>query len=132
MCYACASHVHSGVVQPVQVVLAHALVSEVLETVEVPLDPREIQHIEADLLVVAGVVALVKFVPRAELRADRVPDQFEEFDALLGAAVRAAVILVDQRAQVVVEQVLVTRRRDEWAAAEIGFEQAMDLRPTLV
>src|SRR5919106_224819 len=45
---------------PLQVVFAHALVGERLETVEVAFDPGEIQHIEPDLLVVAGVVALVQ------------------------------------------------------------------------
>jgi hypothetical protein len=116
---------------PVHVVFAHALVGEGREAVEVPFDTREIQHIEPDLLVVAGVVPLVQCVPGAELRPDGVPNELEELDALLGGALRAPVILVDQRPQVSVEQVLVARRGDEWAAAEIGFEQTVDLRPAL-
>jgi hypothetical protein len=72
-----------------QVVLAHALVGERVEAVEVPFDACEIQHIEPDLLVIAGVVALVQFVPGAKLSTDGVPDHFEEFDTLFGGAVRA-------------------------------------------
>ena len=71
-----------------------------------PAAPGEPQRVEADLLVVAGVVALVQFVAPAELGADRVPDQLEELDALLGRAARAAVVAVDQRAQLGVLQVL--------------------------
>jgi hypothetical protein len=48
--------------------------------------------------VVAGVVALVKLVPPAELGADRVPQELHDLDPLLVAdAVRAADILLQER-----------------------------------
>src|SRR5947207_8843189 len=117
---------------PVEIVFVHTLICEGRKAVEVPLDTREIQHIEPDLLVIARVIELVQGMPGAEFRADRVPDEFEEFDALLSRAVRTTVILFYERAQIVIEQVLITRWCDERAAAEIDFKQVMDRRPTLV
>src|SRR5262245_23116951 len=97
-----------------------------------PFDAGEIHHIEPDLFIVAGIIPLIEGVARAEFCADRVPDELEELYALLGSAVRAAIVLVDQRTQVVAEELLVARRCYERAAAEPGGKQLMDLGPTVV
>ena len=73
-----------GVVDPaVLVVVGHALLGERRHLVEMPVARALPQRLDADVLVVAGVVALVELVASAELGADRIPQELHHLDALL-------------------------------------------------
>src|SRR5215813_9721505 len=50
-----------------QVVLRHALFGEAFEALRLARRHRSLERLDADLVVAAGVVALVEFVPPAEL-----------------------------------------------------------------
>ena len=53
-----------------------------------------------------------------KLAADRVPEELEQLDALVRRGAGAAIITIDERAQVGVEQILAARWRNERRAAE--------------
>src|SRR5438876_1101576 len=58
------------------------------------------QRFESNALVVPEVVPLVQLVPSPEFRSDRVPQKFEQFDALLrGIAAGPADELLEVRLQ---------------------------------
>src|SRR5437588_609269 len=64
----------------------------------------------ADLLVAAGIIHLVEFVPRPEFGADRVPQELHQLDPLDGAhAARAAHIKIKVLAQFWVEKIASVR-----------------------
>src|SRR5207302_1415923 len=75
----------------VEVVVGHAALDEGIELGGDAADACEAGHVEAHLLLVAGIVDLVPLVAGAELRADRVPDQLEQLDPVVGAPRRAPV-----------------------------------------
>src|SRR5215472_14197798 len=75
----------------VLVVVGHAVLGQPDHAVERARGARVPHRLDADVLVVAGVVALVELVAGTELGADRVPQELHDLDALLVAdAVRAA------------------------------------------
>jgi len=79
----------------VLVVLRHALLGESHHLIERTRAACVEEGLEADHLIAACVVALVKLVPTAEFRAYRVPEQFHDLDPLLVFdPVRAAHILL--------------------------------------
>src|SRR5262249_11294426 len=69
----------------VLVVVGHAVLGQPDHAVERTRGARVPHRLDADVLVVAGVVALVELVPGTELGADRVPQQLHDLDALLVA-----------------------------------------------
>src|SRR4051795_336320 len=75
----------------VLVIFGEALLRERDHAVERAGAARAPHCLDADVLVVAGVVSLVKLMTPAELGADRVPQKLHHLDALLVIdAVRAA------------------------------------------
>jgi len=66
------------------VVVAHALINQAREAIYQLLPPGKVQGINAHLLVVPRVVTLVQLVTTTILRADGVPDQLEQLDAIFG------------------------------------------------
>src|ERR1019366_8531697 len=66
----------------VGVVVGHALVDQRLHRRHVPPALCAGQRLGADVLPPAGVVALIQFVPAADLGADRVPQQLHDLDPL--------------------------------------------------
>src|SRR4030095_63630 len=95
--------IETGSVAPaVLVVIGQALLGEPDHAVERAARARVPHRLDADVLVVAGVVHLVELVAAAELGAHRVPKKLHHLDALLVTdAVRPAhvfgEILVDLR-----------------------------------
>src|SRR5712692_10536460 len=67
---------------PVEVVLGHARLGELLPAIVLAGAQRAEQGVAPDLLVAAGVVDLVQLVPPAELGADGVPQELHELDPL--------------------------------------------------
>ena len=61
----------------VDIVIREAFIDELQALVERPAALCEIHGIDADLFVVAGVIAFVEFMAAGEFGSDRVPDQFE-------------------------------------------------------
>src|SRR4051812_13781732 len=57
----------------VQVVLRHARIRESLPSIILPGGDRSEQRVPADLLMAAGVIHLIEFVPCAEFGANRIP-----------------------------------------------------------
>src|SRR5580658_11246334 len=80
------ARVEPGRIGPaVLVVVGHAVLGEADHAVEGARRARVPHRLDADVLVVAGVVALVELVARAELGTDRVPQELHDLDALLVA-----------------------------------------------
>src|SRR5437870_12740363 len=67
---------------PVQIVLGHAALSELLPPIVLARGERTEQRVAPDLFVAAGVIDLVELVATAELGADRVPQELHELDPL--------------------------------------------------
>src|SRR5215475_15310497 len=81
---------------PVEVVLRHARLGELLPAVVLPGAQGAEQRVAPDLLVAAGVVDLVELVAAAELRPDGVPEELHELDALHGVdTARAAEVEIE-------------------------------------
>src|SRR5437016_1964587 len=75
----------------VLVVFGEALLRERDHPIERARGARAPHRLDADVLVVAGVVPLVELMAPAELAADRIPEKLHHLDALLVVdAVRAA------------------------------------------
>src|SRR5436305_16688 len=72
-----------GIAPAVFVVVRKTLLGQRDHAIEGAAGARAPQRLEADILVVAGVVHLVELVPAAKLRADRVPQELHYLDALL-------------------------------------------------
>src|SRR5262245_33153129 len=70
-----------GVAPALLVVFGETLVGEANHAVKGTGAARIPERLDADILVVAGVVHLVELVAAAELRADRIPQQLEHLDA---------------------------------------------------
>src|ERR687886_959820 len=120
---------HVGHRPAVEVVLRHALLGEALERVGLAVGHRVEQDLEADVLVVARVVALVELVAAAELRAEGVPRELHELHALDGVvAVRAAHVLVEKRAQLRGLEVDRMRVEVDQRAAEVVLDDLLDPR----
>ena len=78
----------------VLVVVRHAALGERHHLLERAGALRQLQREDAHQIGAAGIVHLVELVARAELGANRVPEQFHRLDALLVVdAVRAAHVL---------------------------------------
>src|SRR5262249_43770734 len=69
---------------PVEVVLRHARLRELLPAVVLARGQRAEERVAADLLVAARVVDLVELVAAAELGADRVPQELHQLDPAHG------------------------------------------------
>src|SRR5262245_28054247 len=67
------------------VVIGEAAIGERNHAVQGPRAARMPQRLDADVLVVAGVVGLIEPVAAGEFRADRVPQELHELDPLLVA-----------------------------------------------
>src|SRR5712692_2908064 len=67
---------------PVEVVLRHACLRELLPAIVLAGGESPEQGVPPDLSMAAGVVDLVQFVPPAELGADRDPQQLHQLDPL--------------------------------------------------
>src|SRR5213080_3433763 len=72
-----------GIAPAVFVVVRKTLLGQRDHAIERAAGARAPQRLEADILVVAGVIHLVELVPAAELRANRVPQELHYLDALL-------------------------------------------------
>ena len=104
-------------------------VGEALAAVDGAGRRRDEERLDADVLVVAGVVALVELVAAAELAADGVPEQLHQLDALdRVVAAGAADVLVDVRAQLRVLEVLGVRVQVDQAAADALLDDLLDAR----
>src|SRR5262245_28363549 len=86
----------------VLVVLSKALLRERDHAVERARGARVPHGVDADVLVVAGVVAFVELVTAAEFGADRVPEKLHDLDALL--------VIDAMRAAHIAREVFVDRR----------------------
>src|SRR5258705_674131 len=110
-----------------QVVVAHACAYEILHRAEITGGSRCHQRFDAQVLVVASVVAFVEFVPSTEFRADRIPEKLEQFDAINGGtAVRAAHEAVEIGAYGVALEVSRTRWQVDQAARDMALDQLLD------
>src|SRR3984957_12591612 len=67
---------------PTQIVFLHACLGKTLPPLVLAGCDRPEQRITANLLMAAGVIYFVKFVSGAEFGADRVPQEFHQFDTL--------------------------------------------------
>src|SRR6266446_10078078 len=86
---------------PVQIVLGHAALGELLPAIVLAGGERAEERVAPDLLVAAGVVDLVELVPAAELGADRVPQELHDLDPLDGVhAARSPEVEVEVLAKV--------------------------------
>src|SRR6516164_3736391 len=65
-----------------EIVFGHALVRKALPALVLARGERSEQRVAADFLVAAGVVDLIEFVARAELCANRIPQELHQLDAL--------------------------------------------------
>ena len=87
-----------GHLPAVEIVFGHAFLGEALEAVGIARRLRAEQAIAPDLLGRAAVVDLVELVPAAELGCQAVPEELEQFNALLGlVAVGSAQIAIEIR-----------------------------------
>src|SRR5438552_1942281 len=92
----------------VQAVIGQTLVHQPGALVENAGAAGEIHGVDANLLVIAGVVPLVEFVTSSKLGPDRVPYDLEEFDPFERCGARAAIVAVDEGAQLRIHEVLAT------------------------
>src|SRR5579872_1604902 len=120
-----------GIFPPVQTVIRHALIRERKTLVEDSALLRTGENIEANLLMVAGIIDFVEFVPGAEFRADGVPDQLEELDALSGGGGHAAIISFQERREIGVLEIFVAGRGHQQAAAQKLLEDVAHGGPAL-
>src|SRR5207245_10617496 len=67
---------------PVQIVLGHAALSELLPPIVLARGERTEQRVAPDLFVAAGVIDLVELVATAELGADSVPPDLHELEPI--------------------------------------------------
>ena len=67
---------------PTQIVFRHACLGKTLPPLVLAGCDRPEQRITTNLLMAAGVIHFVEFVAGAELGADRVPQEFHQFDTL--------------------------------------------------
>src|SRR5579875_486431 len=112
----------------VEVVLGQAPVREPLVLVNRASRGRGEQHLEADVLVVTRVVALVQLVAPAELGADRIPQQLHQLHPLDRViAVGAADVLVEYRPDLRVEVHRVGVQVDQ-RRPQILFDDLLDPR----
>src|SRR5580658_6959309 len=93
----------------IQVILAKALVGERLVAFELAGGRLAEKELDASVLMIARVVALVELMPAAELGADRVPEQLHDLDPFDGVdPVRAADVPVQVAADLRVLKVAAT------------------------
>src|ERR1700682_20219 len=90
----------------IQVVIRQTLVHEPGTLIENAGAAGEIHRVDANLLVIAGVVPLVEFVTPSKLGPDRVPHDLEEFDPFERRGTRAAIVAVDEGAQIGIHEIL--------------------------
>src|SRR5262245_11491654 len=90
---------------------------------------REVDSIHADLLGIAGVIPLVKFMTTAKLRSDGIPDQLEELDAIVSGHSSTAVVPIDEGPQVRIRQILAAGGGDKRSTAEYILENRFYRRP---
>src|SRR5262249_26274020 len=60
------------------VIFGHTLVGERQHLIERARGARIPQSLDTNILVIAGIVALIELVPPAEFSADRIPQQFHD------------------------------------------------------
>lgn len=113
------------------VVVGHAALDHRLAVGQVPATAGPGQRVEADLLGIAGIMALIDRVACAELAAGGVPDQLEQLQALLRLQLGTAVVAVHQPPRLAVAQVGGARDGDQRGAAEGAFQQLADTLPDL-
>src|SRR5262249_37522088 len=102
----------SGIAPTVLVVVGKALLGERAHALARTAGARVPQRLDADILVVTGVVHLVELVAAAELGADGVPQQLHHLDALFVAdAVRTTHVLREILVDVGIFEVLRRRRK---------------------
>src|SRR5579859_2005307 len=72
-----------GHLPAVEVVFGHAVLGKTLEAIGIAGGLGAEQAVAADFLGRTAIVDLVELVPSTELAADAIPQQLEQFDALL-------------------------------------------------
>src|SRR5262249_52366047 len=113
---------------PVDVVLGHAALGEVLPAIVLARGERAEQRIAADLLVAARGIDLVQLVPAAELGSDRVRQELHQLHALDRVdAAGAAQVQVEILAQIRVLEVPGVRVEVDEPAGDRLLDQVLDL-----
>src|SRR4051812_11319686 len=116
----------------VQVVLGQAGLGEPLHGIGLALRLRGEEQLGADVLVVAGVVALVQLVPAAELGADGVPQGLHDLDPVDRVdAVGAADVLVEVGADLGGLEVAGVGVEVDQPAGDVGLDDLLDSRVAL-
>src|SRR5437762_9876418 len=100
------SRTPSTVHPSIEVIVGEAFIDECEALIERASAAREAHGVDADLLVVAGVVSFIQLMTSSEFRANSVPEQLEQLDALERSRLRAAIVTIDEWAQFGVGEIL--------------------------
>src|SRR6266511_553205 len=113
----------------VQVVLTHALLDKPLTGICHAIRHRREQHFHTNVLVVAGIIAIVQLMTSTELAADGIPQELHElYSILCVVAIGAAQIFVQVRAQLRDLEVRSVGVDIDQAARHNFFDELLDAR----